>query len=301
MEAAQTSMCNLATTVEHILQTSEDVSSRLACIETMFAAPTGYSASTPRAPIDNDNAIAQPQVSMEEPLNSDLSRRILQFDPSLESELHASRVYMRTKHRHSMSSLTSTNYSGAGLSFLSRISLAQISSISVISLPIFSYELWHPQQYRDLRSTDMSASLGAQNPTYSTARSRSDDSDTKIRGLAPKVTAGLLGFRDGVQVKKVLKPQLKNRLTAEEIRSARIDPKLKERKNHKEVRTNVLILGGCNRALRLQHLREMTVNMRNFDRSINPTEGPNSVVWIKFCWPGRLGLVSENDFRLTEP
>ena len=203
MEAAQTSICNLVTTVEHILQASEDVSSRLARIETMFAAPTGYSASALRAPIDNDDEIAQPQVSTEEPLNSDLSRKILQFDPNLESELHASRVYMRTKHRHSMSSLNSTYDSVAGLSFLSGISLAQISSISVISLPIFSYELWNPQQYRDIRSTDMSTSLRAQYPIDSTARSRYDTSNTRIGGLAPEVTAGLFGFLDvdGVQVK----------------------------------------------------------------------------------------------------
>ena len=270
MEAAQTSICNLATTVEHILQASEDVSSRLARIETMFAVPTGYSASTHWAPIDNDNEIAQPQVSTEEPLNSDLNRRILQFDPNLESELHASRVYMRTKHRHSMSSLTSTYDSVAGLSFLSGISLAQISSISVISLPIFSYELWNSQQYRDIRSTDMSASLRAQNPIHSTTRSRYDASDTKIRGLAPKVTAGLLGFLDGVQVK--------SRLAAEKRRSARIDQMLDQEKKDKKLRANLLILGGCDRTLYLQHLREMTVTMKGCDRSIDPTEGTNSVV-----------------------
>ena len=275
MEAVQTSICNLTTTVEHILQASEDVSSRLACIETMFAAPSGHSASTLRAPIETDNVIAQPQVSVGEPLNSDPSRSILQFDPNLESDLHASRVYMRTEHRHSMSSLTSTYDSVARLSFLSGISLAQISDISVISLPIFSYELWNPQQYREIRSIDMSASLGVQNPTYSTVRS---SSDTKIRGLAPKVTAGLLGFLDGVQAKTLLKPQLKDRLTAEKIRGARIDQILNGEKNHKELCTKILLLGGCNRTLCLQHIREMTVTMNNLDRSIDLTEGPNSVV-----------------------
>ena len=245
MEAVQTSICNLATTVEHILQASEDVSSRLARIETMFAAPSGDSATTLRAPIENDNADTRAQISMGEPLRSDLSRRILQFDPNLESELHASRVYMRTKHRHSMSSLNSTYDSVAGLSFLSGISLTQISSISVISLPIFSYELWNPQQYTDIRSTDMSASLRAQNPTYSTRRSKSGASDTKTRGLAPKsITAGLLGFLDRAQGKQLFKPQLEDRL-----RSARIDQMLNEEKNYKELCTKMLILGGCNRTL----------------------------------------------------
>ena len=270
MEAAQTSICNLATTVEHILQASEDVSSRLARIETMFAVPTGYSASTHRAPIDNDNEIAQPQVSTEEPLSSDLNRRILQFDPNMESELDASRVYMRTKHRHSMSSLVSTYDSVAGLSFLSGISLAQISSISVISLPIFSYELWNSHQYRDIRSIDISASQRVQTTIYSPTWSRYDASDTKNRGLAPKVTAGLLGFLDGVQVK--------SRLAAEKRRSARIVQILSQEKKDKELRTNLLILGGCDRTLYLQHLRETTVNMKGCDPSIDPTEGTYSVV-----------------------
>ena len=257
MEAAQTSICNLATTVEHILQASEDVSSRLARIETMFAVPTGYSASTQRAPIDNESDNTQLQVSTEEPLNSDLNRRLLQFDPNLGSELDASRVYMRTKHRHSMSSLISTYDSVAGLSFLSGISLAQISSISVISLPIFSYELWNSQQYRDIRSIDMSASQRAQTTIHSSTRSRYDASNTKNRGLAPKVTAGLLGFLDGVQVK--------SRLAAEKRRSARIDQVLNQGKKDKELRTNLLILGGCDRTLYLPYLREMAVNMKVCD------------------------------------
>ena len=233
MEAAQIQICNLVTTVEHILRASEDVSSRLSRVETMFTAPNEYSASTLRAPIANENEIAQ-----QGPLDSGMSVRTLQFDPNLESELHASRVYMRTKHRHSMSSLSSTYNSVAGLSFLSGISLAKISSVSVISLPIFSYELWNPQQYEEIRSTDTSASLSAQNPIGSTTRSKYNASNTKISRLAPKVTAGLLGFLDGVQVK--------SRLTADQRRSARIDQMLEEEKKHRELRKKLLILGRCN-------------------------------------------------------
>ena len=248
----------------------------------MFTAPTRYSAS---------NAIAQPVVSMEESLDSDLSRRILQFDPDLESKLHVSRVYIPTEHRHSMSSLTSTNDSAAGLSFLSGISLAQISSISVISLPIFSYELWNPQQYRDIRSTDMSANLRAQNPTYSTTRSRSDTSDTKIRDLASKLTTGPLGFRDGVQVKKLLKLQLKVRLTAEKRYNAGINQILKEERNYKELRTNVLIIGGYNRTL----LTTFEINDCQYEefRSINRSDGgPKFGCVDEICWPRRLEFVS---------
>lgn len=71
---------------------------------------------------------------------------IAQFDTMLESDLYTSRVYSRTTHRHSMSSLLN---SIGDLSFLSGISLAQILNLSVISLPIFCHELWNPQQYEE--------------------------------------------------------------------------------------------------------------------------------------------------------
>ena len=75
-----------------------------------------------------------------------------QFDEDLESELHTSWVYSRSTHRHSISSFPSNINSTTGMSFLSTISLAQISNISVFELPIFFHEIWNPQYYKNTKN-----------------------------------------------------------------------------------------------------------------------------------------------------
>lgn len=193
MEAAQNSLCDLATTVQHIFQASEEVSSRLARIETMFAASVGSSASKIKRESKTANSTAQPQLCLAESSNFNSNGGISQFDPNLESELHRSRVYVRTMHRQSMTSLTSTHESVAGFSFLSGISLAQISSISVISLPVFAFELWNSQQYRDTRSIDIDANLTSQVSTYANIGSRFEATDSKTRGWLLKLQLDFWG------------------------------------------------------------------------------------------------------------
>ena len=68
------------------------------------------------------------------------------FSIQIQKELEASRVYQRTAERHSTSSLLSGLHSPAW-SALSGVSLAEISGLSVISLPISYDELWNPQHY----------------------------------------------------------------------------------------------------------------------------------------------------------
>ncbi len=87
------------------------------------------------------------------------SFKLSQFDEDLELELHTSRVYSRSAHRHSISSLQSKINSTTGMSCLSAISLAQISNISVFKLPIFYHEIWNPQFYDDVNSLAISHGL----------------------------------------------------------------------------------------------------------------------------------------------
>lgn len=54
---------------------------------------------------------------------------------------------MRTERRHSLSSLSTSSMAGRSWSFLSGISLAQISLISVVSLPLSAHELYNPEHY----------------------------------------------------------------------------------------------------------------------------------------------------------
>ncbi len=71
-----------------------------------------------------------------------------QFDPFIESELYDSKVYLRAIRRFSTLSLPSNTCSAPGMSFLSVVSLGQISNISVIELPIFYHEIWNSRDYR---------------------------------------------------------------------------------------------------------------------------------------------------------
>lgn len=65
------------------------------------------------------------------------------FDP----DLKASRVYMRVWSRDSNNSCSSSIVPSMGWSFLSGLSLADISNISTLSLPISCNELWNAQHY----------------------------------------------------------------------------------------------------------------------------------------------------------
>ena len=199
-QAAQTSILNLTSAVEQILQSSEDVSRRVASMETRLATPVRYADSTLRSPPNHENSsndisLAQdqgdhdtfgqsirqtddrkelpPEIASSSPpkdqnppreqhSSSPVGPQVVRFDPTLESELCASRVYSRNTHRHSISSFFSTDNSATGLSVLSGVSITQISTLSVVSLPIFCHELWNPQQYKIPQVSGRSASLIAE-------------------------------------------------------------------------------------------------------------------------------------------
>lgn len=86
--------------------------------------------------------------------------KLSQLDEDLELELHTSWVYSRSAHRHSISSLPSKIDSTTGMSFLSAVSLAQVSNISVLELPIFFHEIWNPQYYNDTMDPTINHGLG---------------------------------------------------------------------------------------------------------------------------------------------
>lgn len=185
LEDAQASITRLNTSVERILENSIDVSQRLARMEHPFAASTfqGKShdnASTIPPKAHNDTSTYEHL----EQIAQDPSRQVVydarslreaggtsninagegrdnvglrqrsqglfpQFDKDLELELHTSWVYSRSTDRHSISSLPSKINSTTGMSLLSAVSLAQVSSISVFELPICYHEIWNPQYYND--------------------------------------------------------------------------------------------------------------------------------------------------------
>ena len=137
--------------VSRILGCSEDVSRRLASIETGI---TGTNRCTATATLMSSES--SDGTSTISPLVRDTSDDLIaisrkpksQLDPSLESEMYKSRVYSHAFRRFSTLSLPSNTCSAAGMSFLSAISLGQVSNISVIELPIFYHEDWNTQSCR---------------------------------------------------------------------------------------------------------------------------------------------------------
>ncbi|KAL8794582.1 MAG: hypothetical protein Q9195_002917 [Heterodermia aff. obscurata] len=69
------------------------------------------------------------------------------IDTELELLLQGSRAYSQRQWRNSHMSISSCNNSKAGWSCLSRVSISQVTNLSVLSLPISMHELWNEEQY----------------------------------------------------------------------------------------------------------------------------------------------------------
>ena len=148
MSEIQSSISNLSTTVQSILANSEDITRRIASMEMKIARLSRHATSTIERPIDTSDGAStiRPTIySIENDHSSpsDDGRAISQFCIQIQAEIEASRVYRRTAQRHSISSFPS-DFHSAAWSALSGVSLAEISNLSVLSLPISYNELWNP-------------------------------------------------------------------------------------------------------------------------------------------------------------
>ena len=115
------------------------------------------------------------------------------LDNHVENELYTSRVYLRTGRRHSLSSLSTGSISNPGWSFLSGLSLAQMSSIAVVSLPLSLEELWNPRYYT---STDQSIAEAAIGPRVM----ESTRQPPNLRPLGSQANRLSFSFRNNAEV-----------------------------------------------------------------------------------------------------
>lgn len=85
------------------------------------------------------------------------------LDYAVECSLASSFVYLRADRRMLTSVLSSNSSagSGCGWSFLSGISLAQVSNSSVLSLPISWHRLWRPEQYKPMKEAEVTSYINA--------------------------------------------------------------------------------------------------------------------------------------------
>ena len=194
MSEIQSSISNLNTSVQGILTNSEDISRRIASMERKIAGLSRHATSTSKRLTYTSNG-----ASTIRPTSYDIENDVLsppgvahtmsQFCIQIQKELEASRAYRRTAERHSISSLLSGLHSAAW-SALSGVSLADISGLSVLSLPVSYDELWNSQHYTiarephdpaDSSNTSALYPLGPQG--VATGMAREGPSDTWTVGV----------------------------------------------------------------------------------------------------------------------
>ena len=160
-EESRQSIDKLERTLDHILRTDIGLSKRItdaqACAtQSHYAASANQSLTniSDNASISTARSNVLPQIDVSSKIQE---KPAFGLDSKVEHDLFSSFVYLRARGRHSLSSLPST--SGAGSkqrwSCFSQLSLAEVSNLSVLSLPISCQELWSPQQYLSRRNSEM--------------------------------------------------------------------------------------------------------------------------------------------------
>ena len=162
-EEVQQSVHSLTMMVHSLLESSEDVSSRLANLEDRLARTTmpatdtievgsvfeGLSLTTSTPALSTYQQLAIEAQEISTTTSEAASSTDPELDPHVQRLLQESRVYSRTLRRHSVSTIPWSYRSRGGWSMLSGISLAQISNISVLSIPITASEIWGASHYMD--------------------------------------------------------------------------------------------------------------------------------------------------------
>ena len=166
---AQSSASQLTTMVQRVLESNLEMSQRLANLEmrtpghARSSAPTlttlnttrdDDSISTVRVAKDDKKHRTTPHRSAEtiKEIGGDASEfstatQSLDFSFTFDQDLHSSRPYVRAMKRNLVWSAASSTLHTIGWSCMSGVSLADVSAISVIRLPVSPQELWNGQRY----------------------------------------------------------------------------------------------------------------------------------------------------------
>ncbi|KAI9762001.1 MAG: hypothetical protein M1840_001499 [Geoglossum simile] len=134
---AKSSMDTLCSLVGELIESNTNMSNRLRMLESRMSGPQNRS-------VDDDFGSIKTTTSRRRLHDS---RRLSLPRLDFEDALFATRVYENTLFRNSIESLTSSRPRTAQWSVLSRLSLADISNLSVLSLPLSASELYNPRWY----------------------------------------------------------------------------------------------------------------------------------------------------------
>lgn len=126
-------MRNLTSLVQEVLKTNVNMASRLKNLERMHPA------------LAASLCTSQNDIARREGSESRASSRRTYYRFTFEEELETSPVYKRAGLNHIRLSKSSTSSNGP--SYLSGLSLSDVSNVSAIALPISSMELWNHHRY----------------------------------------------------------------------------------------------------------------------------------------------------------
>ncbi|MCJ1438151.1 hypothetical protein MMC27_007538 [Xylographa pallens] len=150
MEEARQSSKELHGLIQQTLASNTNISNRLRNLEIWHDAKSTLGSMTRNsiAETADDNETVRPhnlEEGISQPVTPIMQAMTIGF--AFEHDLQASRVYARAALRNSSLSLPSSAVRSVGWSVLSGMSLAEISNISVFSLPIAREELYNSQDY----------------------------------------------------------------------------------------------------------------------------------------------------------
>ena len=167
-------MANLVTTVNEVLESNNQLAWRIANMQLQLEGSGYHAPSTIRSPLPSINEASSTRSTKLLPwkpnnLTGHRPLSIGNFDQNLQRDLRESPVYARYYFRGSHKLRDSSAVQSLGWSFFSKCSLAAISNLSVLQLPIYSGDLWNFQCYQfsddynteDVPSTDTASIVTA--------------------------------------------------------------------------------------------------------------------------------------------
>ena len=149
VDQATTSIETLTSLVQKVLQNNRDLRARVGSLESPICDQTIRSATSKQQEDGEDIASTiRPRRYTSDPVieNSQIEHAAIKRF-TFEQDLRDSKVYARARRRNSCESLQSSAAPSFGWSCLSEMSLANVSNVSVISLPIAVNELSNSGHY----------------------------------------------------------------------------------------------------------------------------------------------------------
>lgn len=188
--------------VNEVLESNNELAWRITNMQMQLEGSDYHATSTIRYPLASINETISTRSSKLLPWTPNIlggyrASSIGNFDQSLQRELRESPVYARNRRRDSRRSMSSSAAQSLGWSFFSKCSLAAISNISVIRLPIYSHDIWNLRCYQftdkvESRHTGELPSTGMASITDAKTRSDSLIKELLVQEV-PNYKIALLG------------------------------------------------------------------------------------------------------------